>query len=117
MSGGALSKTITLSPLFMAYNKTKVVEYEPTLYLTLLIVCLLHLQDEMSFRLDVPMDGDSVDEETGTHDVMMTVPPNQVQLSYTRISVIFPYYLCYEFAQHAYYYGSSCRSGLSLVSI
>lgn len=59
------------------------------IFFFLLIMCLLHLQDEISFRLDVPMDGDSVDEETGTHDVMMTVPPNQVQLSYTRFSMIY----------------------------
>ena len=53
-------------------------------------MCLLCLQDEISFRLDVPVDGDSVDEENGRHDVMMTVPPNQVQLSCTRPSMIFP---------------------------
>ena len=41
---------------------------------------LLHLQDEISFQLDVPMDGDSVDDEAGRHDVKVTVPPNQVQL-------------------------------------
>ena len=36
------------------------------------------IQDEISFRMDVPMEGDSVDEETGRHDTMITVPPNKV---------------------------------------
>ena len=43
-----------------------------------MIMCLLHMQDEISFLLDVPLEGDSVDEETGSHDVKMTVPPSQV---------------------------------------
>ena len=55
------------------------------------MMCLLLLQDEISFQLDVPLAGDSVDEETGTHDVMMTVPPNQVHRCDLSC-------LCYEFA-------------------
>ena len=43
-----------------------------------LITACAGVQDEISFRMDVPMDGDSVDEETGRHDTMMTVPPSKV---------------------------------------
>lgn len=58
---------------------------------------LLLLQDEISFRLDVPLAGDSVDKETGGHDVMMTVPPNKVcNMTYNVLFTIFFIYKYYD---------------------
>ena len=48
----------------------------PTHCYSIIITCA---QDEISFRYDVPIDGDSVDAVDVKHAVVMTVPPNKVK--------------------------------------